>query len=515
MFPTRTLLKLFAVLEDELDVNQFAVDGLHLWPAMRFLLTTKLQDNNQSDERMPQAIVAEAEIERRFDALMARTPSLPDITIAELRRKAPRDHARPRSQNVLIMSRPDDHSLRTESGFYAPVTDPWAELAATRFSVAKVEFSSPVQDSTLPRSVMTLTIPKMGKAVETAADGARRTEIFKAARAFGAIMAKWMAANLGANLSDLPDALEIKMSGLWLQKQLYSEVLRALNPGIVLATCYYYPPSAGMVWAARELGIPVADIQHGGNGEYHIGYTHWRHVPSGGYHMLPDYFFVWDNFSANNILRWMPKDTNVHQPLLTGRFGMACTKRAALGEHARSPMEILIQGSEKVILVTLQTLASTGLTLMLLEVMKKAPPTWTWLVRGHPIAQSWGKRELMPEALTATLREAGIVRAEVQFSTALPLDAILPYVNHHVTGFSGTVQECAMYGVRTSFTHPTVWSFFGNYINLGAADFVQTADELLASIASDKPFPDLSNVLTVPRDDEVAMTVLKQILKAP
>jgi hypothetical protein len=512
MFPTRTLLKLFAVLEEELGVNRFVAGGFHVWPALRFLLATKFQDNDQSKERVPAALQAEAEVVRRFDALMARQPPRPDLSMEDVRRIAPRVHAITH-QNVLIMSRPDDHSLSTGKGFYAPITDPWVELVATRWPYVKAEFSSPMQNSTLPRYMMTLTIPKVGALQHSAGELLERTTILKAGRALSTALVQWMAANLGANVVDLPDVFDAELTALWTQKQIYREVLQAQKPGLVLVTCFYYPPSVSVVWAARELGIPVADLQHGGNGEYHIGYTHWRHVPPGGYHMLPDYFFVWDNLSANNILRWMPAEVAAHQPLLTGRFGLSYAKRAVLGATAHSPIEALRQGSDKTILVTLQTLASTGLTPMLLEAMTKAPPTWTWLVRGHPIAQSWGKKELMPDALAATLKGAGIKRAEVHFSTALPLAAILPYINHHVTGFSGTVQECAMYGVRTTFTHPTVWSFFGNYIGLGAADFAQTADELLASITSDRPFPDLSNVLTVPREDGLATTVLSQILK--
>ncbi|MBL8629837.1 MAG: hypothetical protein JNM81_09430 [Rhodospirillaceae bacterium] len=513
MFPTRTLLKLLAVLEEELDANQFTVGNLHLWPALRFLLATKLQDNDQSKPRTAGVVDAEAEIERRFEALIQKSPSRADVSVDALRQAIPKGPVG-QSSRVLVFVRADDHNLKTARGYYAPVTDPWAELLTGRWPYVKAEFPNSLSATTQPRHVMTLHVPGVGHDRHKPEDLAQCAAMLQVGRVFSVQVIKWLAVNFGIGLPELTEVLENQLTSLWLQKMVYRSFIQSVQPGLVLVTCYYFPPSIGMVWAARELGVPVADIQHGGNGAYHIGYTHWRHLPPGGYQLLPDYFFVWDNLSANNILRWQPPGATANQPLLTGRFGLDYGRRAAVGDGLPPALGQVIQGGEKTILVTLQTLASTGLSPLLLEAMRTAPPTWTWLVRGHPIAQAWCNKDLMPDALNAALKAAGVARYETQLTTTLPLAALLPHVNHHVTGFSGTVQECAAYGVRTTFTHPTVWSFFGNYIEMGAADFAATAEELVASIAANKQFPDLSAVLFVPREDNVALGVLSQILKA-
>ena len=126
--------------------------------------------------------------------------------------------------------------------------------------------------------------------------------------------------------------------------------------------------------------------------------------------------------------------------------------------------------------MTLQPTPSTGLSPILLEVMHKAPPDWTWLVRSHPMAVAWKRDGMMPADLEAKLRANGITRAESKMSTALPLAAILPIVNHHVTGYSGTVQECAAFGIRTVFTHPYAQISFPSYIESGFAELASDAD---------------------------------------
>jgi hypothetical protein len=515
MFTTRTLLKLFTVLEEELGLNAFEMRGYHYWPAMRFLLSTGLQSNEQSGPPDPRVAEAEAKIEPRYQAIIQARGPAPDAPPADL--LARRAHPTTTDgRGILLFSRPEDHYLPTTSGYYAPTLDPWAELAVGRWPWMKAELLSPLFNETLPyrpRTVLTMGLLGTPLSLQDKAELELRDDIIRGSLVPSTRVANWLYEELNISLNDFPTVFGREIGAHWHSKQYYRELIKSVQPKLVLTTCYYYPPTISVVWAARELGVPVVDAQHGGNGLYHAGYTHWRHVPENGYLLLPDYFLVWDSISANNVLRWLPPGTTTHLPLIAGRFGLEHARRAGLGDDI-TPIGVLTHGGTKTILVTLQTLGPTGLTPMMLEAMSKAPPTWTWLVRGHPMSQTWRKPEVMPEALEAAMKEAGVKRYDARLATGQPLATLLPHIDHHLTGFSGTVQECAAYGIRTTFTHPTVWSFFGNYIEMGVADFASTADEIIASIASEKPFPDLKDKLVMPRDDETALNVLSQFLDA-
>lgn len=512
MFPTRTLLKLLAVLEEDLSANHFAAGRFHLWPAMRFLLATRLQDNDQSKPRTDAVNAAEAEIEKRFERLIAARPPNPDLPSLVLSAGQPTIRSNG-GKGLLLVSRAEDHYMTTPGGLYAPVIDPWADISAGRWPCLKAELANARFSTTQPRKVPTTPITHES-VVANQADITERDAILRAAKVCATMTGRWLDSELGVTIPDLGGVFAQQVNALWADKQIYRHYLRQTQPGLVITSCYYFRPTLGVVWAARELGIPVADAQHGGNGEFHIGYTHWRNAPDEGYLLLPDYFLVWDNISANNILRWLPPGTATHQVPITGRFGLGCANRAALGEGGASPIAMLKQGGEKTILVTLQTLPSTGLTDTILEVMRRAPKTWTWLVRGHPIAQAFGGGETSPDALEAKMKAAGIARYDAKFSTSLPLAAILPQIDHHLTGFSGTVQECAAYDIRTTFTHPTFTSFFSKFVDVGAADFAATPGEILASIAAEKPFPDLSRAFLMPRDEATAADIVAKILQS-
>ena len=506
MFPGSSLLKLFAVMEESLDLNQFRSGDVHLWPIARSCFGAKKIDNNTApNERPAELRHLDDAIDARYLTLIAASPPSPDrpqsaFGLEKLTRVST-------GGGVLIFTRSEDHYLNTPRGFYAPVLDPWVGVAAERWDVRKVELAGPRFSATQPRVHATDSFQPRP------IDQARVMELhglLVEAETLALIVSKWLDQNLGYHYPNFADDLGEYLKLLWIEKEGLGELLDTTRPSLVLTSCNYLRPTASITWAARERGIPVADVQHGGNGPVHMGYNHWRHTPSQGYLVNPDLYFVWDAISANNIARWLPVGTEKPDIVVTGRFDLEATRLAYMSNEKSSPLDIATYGSTKTVLVTLQPLPSTGLTPLLLDVMKQAPADWTWLIRSHPMAVAWKRADMMPETIEATLRAHGIQRAECRFSTALPLAVLLPLVNHHVTGFSGTVQECAAFGIRTTFSHPSAHFSFPYYLDAGFADFATTPDSVLESIG--RPAPDHCKMTEMPRDRDCPRQVLERIL---
>ena len=70
---------------------------------------------------------------------------------------------------------------------------------------------------------------------------------------------------------------------------------------------YYSFHGMAFVLACNRLGIPVADLQHGVQGELHFAYGPWV-LPTGGYELLPTHFWVWSEREAEVIDRWAHSD---------------------------------------------------------------------------------------------------------------------------------------------------------------------------------------------------------------
>ncbi len=506
MFPGSSLLKLFAVMEEAIDLNQFTAGDVHVWPIARSCFGAKKIDNNTApDQRAPDLRRVDDVIEARYQALLVRAPAAADKPQsafgAEGLPRAAKGHG------VLIFTRSEDHYLKTPRGLYAPVLDPWVGLAESQWPVRKVEAAGSRFLAAQPR--IHATEPFQAGPIDQARVKALHG-LLQAAELLAITISKWLEQEVGYAYPAFAADLEEHLKTLWIEKEGFGGLLDAAQPALVLTSCNYMRPTASITWAARERSIPVADVQHGGNGPFHMGYNHWRHTPVKGYVANPDLYFVWDAISANNIARWLPASPEGPHVVVTGRFDLEATRRAYLGDERSSPLDLAAYGSAKTILVTLQPLPSTGLTPLLLDVMKRAPADWTWLIRSHPMAVAWKRADMMPETIEATLRAHGIQRAECRFSTSLPLAAVLPLVHHHISGFSGTVQECAAFGIRTTFMHPSAHFSFPQYLAAGFAEYATTPEAILESIA--RPATDQGKMTDVPRDEGRPRRVLEKIL---
>jgi hypothetical protein len=501
MFTGQSLLKVLAVMEEELALNRFVAEGVHLWPIARSCFGAKNADNSVAPEHRA------SELRRLDDAVDA----LYDRVIATPTADKPAAAFGPDAltparsgDGVLVFTRTEDHYLKTPRGHYTPVLDPWVELAAKDWPCRKVELGGARFAASQPRVFATDPFP--GANVDQS-HAAQLNALLQAARPLAALMTAWLAKELAYDCPDFATDLLQYLTNLWVEKEQLAQLLTAARPRLVITSCAYLRPTASIAWAAREQAIPVVDVQHGGNGPFHMGYSHWRHVPEFGYRATPDHYFVWDVFSANNIARWLPANANLPRAAITGRFDLEFTRRAYMGDKQGSPITLATFNSAKTILVTLQPLKGPVLSPLMIDVMKAAPADWTWLIRSHPMAVAWKRADMMPEAIEATLRSHGIARAESQMSTALPLAIILPHVNHHLTGFSGTVQECAAFGVRTTFTHGAARFYFPQYMDAGIATLCGTVDDVMADVL--KPAPD---AMDIPRDPDRARQVLQRLL---
>lgn len=80
---------------------------------------------------------------------------------------------------------------------------------------------------------------------------------------------------------------------------------------------WYFPENMGLIAAARELGITSVDVQHGKQGRFQAMYTWWTSVPENGYAMVPDWFWCWGAPSCQHILAHSP-DRSRHRPFVGG-----------------------------------------------------------------------------------------------------------------------------------------------------------------------------------------------------
>lgn len=485
------LSKYLAVLECDFPVNELRWRDLHLWPLVRILLHQRLGRESlfKAEEVAAGWLTPDhpwrafmAAIDRRFQAVIparenpcpAASDPGPDFGPA----LEPAGLAAARGP-VVFFTTSLNHLAEGERGPRDPVTDLWIEAVARVLPTLKLELAADAPVQPRGRDQPCLLVPSWTReTLEARGHGAETASFLDRFVAACQTVCRFSVDRFGFDVAPLvlPEARTFAYQVI-LRRFLFAELLGQVRPAAVFVTCFYDPPRLGLLWAAAEAGCPTADLQHGANGEYHCGYSHWTAVPPEGYRLLPGTFVVWGASSARHITRWHPPGRPRPRVVIGGRpaYTPPPTGLPALGA--------LTARARRVILVALSPAECMhyGLPALLVAMMRQAPETWLWLVRSHPRLppdDRFGHR-----SVAAALAEAGVTNVECRLASELPLESVIGLSHHLVTQFSTCFLDCLAAGVPATFIHPLCLQHFRQEVADGVASLETTVDAALDRIA--------------------------------
>lgn len=516
MLTEKLTVKLLALAEATLPVNDAKVAGVHAWPILRAYLYGSLLDLHvltgpvcqtpawQATSRMIEAAYASHVDDR------SRRPPLPVKAFRPSDRIGgmtwlPADQT---SLDCLFLYRGDEHYLKTQQGFYAPVLDPWFEVACELGRAVKLEWINEVSPQRRPLRHPALawapTLQSGGMEFSDQESVAGLAQLFlNFADGFNVDLGPYFVSDVIHHFDEL-----------YQLKRAMEPVFANLKPRMLFLTCNYSINALAALWAASDHGTLTVEVQHGGYlCPFHIGYSHWTAVPETGYATLPRIFLTWDIGSSNNIAGWLPDHGSPHRVILGG----ALIHTIPVMEQVIEALRARCAGHSKIVLVTLQKFAGVGVPDLVVEAMKSAPRDWFWFLRSHPSSMSYpqGMEMLLPANVEHALRSAGLDNFDCIDATEAPLPALLRLVDHHITGSSSTVVDCFAYNVPTTCFHPMAKDNYPNFLDSGVLDYVETAADLLRSIgAGDVRRAQLHEAVLMPADRVFSRNVLERLLDA-
>ncbi len=209
---------------------------------------------------------------------------------------------------------------------------------------------------------------------------------------------------------------------------------------------YYNIIAMSIILACKRLNIPTIDIQHGVQGDLHIAYGRWQKVPEHGFNLLPDYFWVWSESEANAINNWrLDNDVDTHKPFAGGNIWLEMWKSGEttlVNTYDEIFNKSLNRNNSTVILFTLQPLTfDEKYPEWITNAITNSPKDWVWLIRLHPCMLT--EREKVKEYFVRD----GNARIEIDLATDQPLPIILRNADVHITSFSSTVIEAHDFGI--------------------------------------------------------------------
>lgn len=260
----------------------------------------------------------------------------------------------------------------------------------------------------------------------------------------------------------LTDAYRVRILSRIFQRRLV-----IVKPRLACIVSYYSLEGMSFVWACKNLGIPVVDLQHGVQGPLHPAYAGWRvnGIRESTLPLVPDCFWVWSAGEAGVIREWVGK--TIHRPYVGGNPWVNLWKECAhpLPEIVRltdKGKAIAMRASGKpIVLLTLQYGLEYAEQLMPLKTLiELAAKEYVFWVRLHPLMMD--RREEIRHFLDSQ-------SVELDEVSDFPLPALLPYCNVHVTHSSSTVIEAGDYGILSLITSRFGVELFPEQLNAGMA----------------------------------------------
>ena len=241
--------------------------------------------------------------------------------------------------------------------------------------------------------------------------------------------------NSYSNNKKLSKNLILKQFGyINILKSLYKQILIKYSVNEAYILCYYVSEMYAMNLATAELGITSSDIQHGGQGIHHLAYANFNSIPDTGYKLLPQKFWCWDIASSMVIENWI-NNQNYHSVEINGNPWLDF----CLNKYATQ-----IDSTKKIIIYTLQPMGDTLLDDYVLESIRLSTNDYIWWLRLHP-------RQLhRKEELIQILNYHGVSdKVEIESALNTPLPAILSKCHIHISKYSGSILEASILKVKS------------------------------------------------------------------
>jgi hypothetical protein len=213
----------------------------------------------------------------------------------------------------------------------------------------------------------------------------------------------------------------------------YDDIFKRIDPKKVFVLCYYDFIGMATLVAANNRNILTYDYQHGGIGNFHLAYSHWNIIPPSGYKMLPKNFWVWDNNSFKVIHSWA-KITNLYVAEVRGNIWI---------DYLNNSVEESLKESD-FILYALQPIDPGELfSKQIIHAIKSN--SFKWFIRFHP-TQSEKEKKL----ITSILIENDLMtRVEIEKANLHPLPELIKSARIIVTHFSGCAIEASLMNKKT------------------------------------------------------------------
>ncbi len=241
----------------------------------------------------------------------------------------------------------------------------------------------------------------------------------------------------------------------------FTEVIRKIQPKQIHFLCYYSDFNYALLVAANQLEITTVEMQHGPQTDIHLSYGSWTVIPKTGYDVLPRVFWNWDENSASVLNKWMQNNTT-YKVKVIGNPWMDYWRAMSQSYANNNFILYSLQPNP----ITLEQL----FTPQLLDCIRSSSEIW--FLRLHP------RQMNEKDALINFFKKENLLhKINIEAATNDPLPQLLANAKLHVTHFSGTTIEASFFNLKTILLNKNGLVSFPELIAKNQAIYIDYKDE--------------------------------------
>lgn len=241
----------------------------------------------------------------------------------------------------------------------------------------------------------------------------------------------------------------------------FKKTLKKISPNKIIILCYYSENLMAMLAAASELGIQeTIEMQHGPQTDIHLAYGSWSVIPESGYSTLPKRYWCWDKYSTEAIKKWSNKTIHF-KVIMTGNPWVDYWKEI---KHKYSHKNYILYSLQPAP-ISIEQLFTNQIVKLITDSKRQ------WFIRLHP--RQLHQLENIKEYLNA---KNILKKVNLNEATNDPLPLLLSNAILHVTHSSGTTLEASYFGLKTILINNIGLNSFQHLIKNNDAIYIDYSD---------------------------------------
>ncbi|MBL4720697.1 MAG: hypothetical protein JKY20_06160 [Alphaproteobacteria bacterium] len=445
-----------------LNLSEWVLDGVHVWPVARSVVYGVL--SQKLAFRYGQVGVAGRvkSSKPRENAVVEKLPSLLRLPNAVLFGEVDQS----KFPKILFHQLPQDY----EGGTLDRLADPLLDFFSGKIGIAKLCRFHPTVSSGKTR-LAPLQYRFTGAGAASRIPPEEIQGFLKTAhRLIAWLKEHWF------DPGETPIDLLRRMTTILDRVHGAEDILRRLNPEVLLVHRYHDQYQIPFVIAARRLGIVSVDIQHG-YADSCTPSNDFLEAPLAGYVGVPDVFWVWNEGTARRVESGFPHDRQ-RPKVLVGGAPWTIRDDATLESKRPKPkptrQTVLIAHQPDMIFS-----AEEGefLAPSLLDAIQNSPKQLHWLIRLHPTA-----RHLIA-AMNESLKNHKLGdKVEITNASTISWSELAQQVDVVVTGYSALALEARALGIPVILHGPVGAKVFAPILEEAKFFISESSEELLLAI---------------------------------